>query len=717
MACRIRTLMKRALPLLAIALVCSSLAQTTRLQYPPAPTSDHVDVLHGVRVPDPYRPLEDMESPTTKAWIEAQNRLTRSFLDQVPERDRILARLTSLLKYERYGVPWKEGGRYFYTRNDGLQNQSVLLVSDSLKASPRVLLDPNSMSEGGVDRMGGYSVTRDGKYLAYNRSRAGSDWIEWRVRDVDTGKDLPDVIEWSKFSGASWRRDGKGFYYSRYDEPKPGEEMSGTNYYQKVYFHLLGTPQSADKLIYHIPEHKDWGVGGDVTDDGRYLILGVSLGGRLENHVYYRDMNDGKVVKLLADGDARYWFVGNDGPVFWFQTDLGAPNMRVIAVDIRRPERKNWKTIIAERNEPLRSVSVVGNRFFATYLRDTITVVRMYSLRGRFLGEVVLPGQGAVGGFGGRREYTETFYTYTDNKTPTVVYRYDIRTGKSTVFRKPKLDFDPDAYESKLVFYRSKDGTRIPMYITHKKGIKLDGSNPTLLSGYGGFNAAISPGFSVGKLVWMEMGGVFANPGIRGGGEYGKKWHDAGRKLNKQNCFDDFIAAAEWLIAQGYTSTPKLAIAGGSNGGLLVGACMTQRPDLFGACLPGVGVLDMLRFHKFTIGWAWVSDYGSPDDPKEFRALYAYSPYHNVRKGVAYPPTLVTTGERDDRVVPLHSFKFAAALQAAQAGEAPILLRVETQSGHGSSNLTKYLESQADEYAFLIRVLGMKVQGPVGGLR
>ena len=573
-----------------------------------------------------------------------------------------------------------------------------------------MVLDPNTLSADGTVALSGMQVSPDGKLLAYSLSASGSDWQEWKVRDVETGKDLSDHLKWVKFSGASWTRDSKGFFYSRYDEPK-GDSLKATNYFQKVYYHQLGTPQSEDVLVYERPDQKDWLFGGSVTDDGNYLIITAFQGTDVKTRVYFKDLKtkDAAVVKLLDDFDAAYYFVGNEGSRFWFQTDLQASRGKIIEIDTANPARANWKVVVPESKEALQSVGFVNNRFILNYLKDAYTQVKIYETTGKLVSEVSFPGIGSAGGFGGKVTDKETFYSFTGFTTPTTIYRYDMVTGKSTIFRQPKVDFNPNAYETKQVFYTSKDGTKVPMFITHKKGLKLDGSNPTYLYGYGGFNVSLSPAFSVGNLVWMELGGVYAQPNLRGGGEYGEDWHQAGMKLKKQNVFDDFIAAAEWLIKNKYTSTPKLSIGGGSNGGLLVGAAMTQRPDLFGAALPAVGVMDMLRFQKFTIGWAWVSDYGSSDNAEDFKALYAYSPLHNIKPGTSYPPTMVTTADHDDRVWPGHSFKFAAALQAAQSGNAPILIRIETKAGHGAGKPTsKIIEEIADRWAFLIKTLEMK---------
>ncbi|MDX2240517.1 MAG: prolyl oligopeptidase family serine peptidase [Leptolyngbyaceae cyanobacterium bins.302] len=675
--------------------------------YPSSPKSDQVDNYHGTTIADPYRWLENPDSPETKAWVEAQNKLTFGFLEQIPERETIHKRLTKLWNYEKFGIPFKEGDRYFYLKNDGLQNQSVVYTLKSLTDQPTVLLDPNALSEDGTVALSGLEISKDGKRMAYGLSTSGSDWQEWKVRDIETGKDLPDVIQWVKFSGASWTKDGKGFFYSRYDEPNEKTRLERVNYFQKLYYHRLGTPQSEDLLIYERPDQKEWGFGGEVTQDGRYLVIAVWLGTDTRNLIFYKDLEtpNAPVVELVNQFEAEYQFIDNDGSRFWFQTDLNAPRSRVVAIDIAS-NKPQWQEVIPQATETLQGVSVLNHQLVTAYLKDAQSQIRIFDLQGQLVRDVELPGIGSVGGFGGDRNDTETFYSFTSFTTPNTIYRYDLLTGKSTLFRQPTVDFDPQDYETRQVFYTSKDGTQVPMFIVHKKGLQLDGTNRTLLYGYGGFGISLTPSFSVGLLVWMEMGGVYALPNLRGGGEYGEDWHQAGMKQKKQNVFDDFIAAAEWLIQNKYTSANKLAIAGGSNGGLLVGACMTQRPDLFGAALPDVGVLDMLRFHKFTIGWAWMSEYGSPDDASDFKTLQAYSPLHNLKPGTDYPATLITTADHDDRVVPAHSFKFAAALQAAHQGDDPVLIRIETKAGHGAGKPTaKLIEESADKWAFLMKTL------------
>jgi prolyl oligopeptidase len=682
-------------------------------------TTDLVEVLHGVNVADPYRWLEDDHSPETKAWVAEQNRATFAHLGKIPAREAIRSRLTQLWNYERYSTPYRKGDRYFFSKNNGLQNQSVLYTTHSLDAEPEILLDPNALSTNGTVALSGMSVSPDGKLLAYGISRAGSDWQEWKIRDVRTGEDLPDHLQWVKFSGAAWKKDASGFFYSRYDAPVAGNEFKGVNKFHKLYFHRLGTEQSADTLIYERPDKPDWSFGGGVTDDGRFLVISIGEGTDPRNRVYYKDLSeaDASIVPLLDDFDADYSLIDNRGPVFYFRTDKDASKYRVIAMDIRQPAPKHWREIIPQSTNTLTGVSFVGGSFLCTYLRNARSFVTMSPLdtsKDTAFGtaarwrELELPGIGTVSGFGGEADDVETFFNFTSFAQPGGIYRLEPASGKITVWKRSAVDFNPVNYETRQVFYSSKDGTRVPMFISHKRGLKLDGRNPTLLYGYGGFNISLTPSFSAANLTWMEMGGVYAVPNLRGGGEYGESWHKAGTKLSKQNVFDDFIAAAEWLIANKYTAKGKLAISGGSNGGLLVGACLTQRPDLFGACLPAVGVLDMLRFHKFTIGWAWTSDFGSPDNAEEFRALLAYSPLHRIKPGTKYPATLITTGDHDDRVVPGHSFKFAAALQAAQAGSAPVLIRIETDAGHGAGKPTaKVIEESADRLAFLVESLRM----------
>ena len=703
-----------AVALVALTMAVSGTHQASAmepaLRYPAAHRVNQTDDYHGTKVADPYRWLEDPSSPESRAWIEAENKLTFAWLEGIPQRARIRERLTELWNYERYGVPMHRGNEYLFGRNDGLQNQSVLYATQSLADPPRVLLDPNTLSAEGTVALTGTELSDDGRLLAYGLAAAGSDWQEWKVRDVVTGRDLDDHLKWIKFSGVSWTPDAKGFYYSRYDEPATDAALTGVNYYQKLYHHRLGTPQTEDALIYQRTDEKEWGFGGAVTEDGHYLAIRVRRGTDPRSQLFYKDLQqpDARVVELITGFDADYTFLGNDGPVFWLRTDLDAPRYRVIAVDTRNPGRDQWREVIPQAEETLDHVTVVGDRFFASYLKDAHSQVRVFDLVGKPLGDVALPGLGTANGFGGLRKDTETFYSFTSFTTPTTIYRYDIAAGASSVFRAPKVAFDSAQFEIKQVFYSSKDGTRVPMFIVHKQGLKLDGNNPTLLYAYGGFNISITPAFSVSRVAWLEMGGVLAVPNLRGGGEYGRAWHEAGMKLNKQNVFDDFIAAAEYLIEQKYTRSETLAIQGGSNGGLLVGACLTQRPGLFGAALPAVGVMDMLRFQKFTIGWAWVSEFGSSDNAREFAAIYRYSPLHNLQPGAKYPATFVTTADHDDRVVPAHSFKFAAELQRCQGDDRPTLIRIETSAGHGAGKpTTKLIDEAADIYAFLAKALGV----------
>jgi prolyl oligopeptidase len=680
-------------------------AATMPLPYPDAPRVDQIDDYFGTRVPDPYRWLEDVDSAQTQRWIAEENALTESVLGTVPQREVVRARLTEVWNYERRSVPEKVGAQYAYFRNTGLQNQAVLYVTRDLAEPGRVLLDPNTFSADGTVALSGNEFSADGSLLAYSVSSSGSDWQEWHVRDVATGTDRPDLIRWSKFSGAAWKRDGSGFYYSRYDEPAPDSKFKDANYFHKLYFHRLGTPQSTDVLVYERPDHKDWNIGAITTEDGRYLVLEISRGTAPENGVFVKDLGsgDGTVVELLPDEDARYVYLANDATTFYFLTTKDAPRARIVAIDLhdRAP-----REVVAQTADALDGAAFFGDRIVVTYLRDALARVVVYALDGRLESEVALPGLGSVAGFTGKRSARETFYSYTSYTEPTSIYRYDVATALSTRVFAPQIRFDAGAFTSEQVFYTSKDGTRVPMIVTAKKGTPRDGGAPTILYGYGGFDISLTPAFSSAVLVWLEMGGVYAVANLRGGGEYGQAWHRDGIKERKQNVFDDFIAAAEYLIEQKWTSPPKLAIHGGSNGGLLVGACMVQRPELFGAALPAVAVMDMLRFQHFTIGWAWTSDYGSSDDAAAAATLIAYSPYHNLREGEHYPATLITTGDHDDRVFPAHSFKFAAALQHAQGGPAPVLLRIETKTGHGAGKPTaKLIDEVADRYAFLVKVL------------
>lgn len=674
------------------------------LAYPAARTVDQVDDYFGTRVADPYRWMEDLDSPEIKQWIDQENQLTRSILDQFRDRDAMQRRLMDLINFERFSAPIVRGSRYFYWHNTGLQNQSVLFWMEGLSGEPKVLLDPNTLSADGTVAVIDLSISDDGSLVAYSIADAGSDWITWHMRDVGTGHDLPDLVAWSKFSSASWLKDGSGFFYQGYDRPK-GDALKEANYFHKIFFHKLGTPQNEDRLIFDRPDDKEIHVGAGVSHDGRYLLIYQTKGSSPNNQLTIRDLEDpeGATVTIAEAADAVYSVIDNDRTRFWIHTTFEAPNGCVVQVDLTNPARSQWKTIIPESAHKLDSVSMIDNTLIANYLADAQSMVMLHSVDGALLQQFELPSIGTASGFDGKRTDTETFYQFSNFTTPPTVYRVDMKTRQSSIFRQPKLNFDPAQFETKQVFYSSKDGTRVPMFLSYKKGLTLDGSNPTFLYGYGGFNISLRPEFSAGNLLWMEMGGIYAQPSLRGGGEYGEGWHEAGTRLKKQNVFDDFIAAAEWLVSNRYTSPSRLGISGGSNGGLLVAACELQRPDLFGAAIASVGVMDMLRFDKFTIGWAWKTDYGAPsENQEEFRAILRYSPLHNIRTGVEYPPTLITTADHDDRVYPAHSFKFAAAMQAAQSGPNPILIRVETRAGHGSGMpLAKRVEIIVDQLTFL----------------
>ena len=691
------------------------------LEYPKTATVDHTDEYFGTKVSDPYVWLEEdvRESPKVEEWVEAQNKVTFGYLEKLPNRERIEKRLTKLWDFEKYGVPFKAGGRYYYRKNDGLQNQYVLYRLDSLEDEPVVLMDPNEWSKDGTVALGGTAFSDDGKYVAYGVQESGSDWRTWYVMDIETGEKLDDRIEWIKFGGMDWSKDSKGFFYSRYDKPEEGQEFQSLNKNQKVFYHRIGDAQDKDLLVHEDPEHPDWGFGPEVSEDGKYLVVTIWVGTDDRYRVMYAKL-DGevdsrpKLVELIDNFENEYSFIGNEGAKFYFKSDVDAPRKCILVIDVEHPEKENWKTIIPEADEAMESAGMVGDYIVVEYLKDAKSQVKLFDLNGKFVREVEFPGIGSASGFGGRRSHDTTFYSFSSFNRPPSVYKYDLKTGESELFRQAKVDFDPEDYEVNQVFYESKDGTRVPMFIAHKKGLELNGRNPTLLYGYGGFNISLTPSFSITRLQWMEMGGVFAMPNLRGGGEYGKEWHKAGTKTHKQNVFDDFIAAAEWLIENRYTSPAHLGIQGGSNGGLLVGACMTQRPELYGACLPAVGVMDMLKFQNWTAGRFWVDDYGSSAASREeFDALYAYSPYHNLKPGTSYPPTMVTTSDHDDRVVPGHSFKFAARLQAAHTGSSPTLIRIETKAGHGSGVPTsKIIEQYADLWSFLVEHLEMQPELP-----
>jgi prolyl oligopeptidase len=679
-----------------------------KLDYPPAPTAEQIDSYHGTPVADPYRPLEALEAPHTRRWIEAQNELTESFLKTIPEREDIRRRLGELWDFPKRFAPLKKGGRYFALRNSGLQNQDVLYVMDAPAGEGRMLLDPNALSEEGTVALSAWAPSRDGRYLAYALSASGSDWQTWRVRDAGSGEDLEDELSWSKFSPAAWLPDASGFLYGRYHAPPQGEAYTGANYFQKLYLHRLGSPQDEDELVYERPDEKEWGFLPQVTYDGRYLVISVWRGTDTRNLLFYRDLEGGEVVELIRDFEANYDFVGSEGGTFYLRTDLDAPKGRLIAIDLEDPAKERWRTVVPESEDVLESVLLAGREFIGLYLQDASHRLRRFSLDGEPLGEIALPALGSLTSLHGEPDDDEVFFDFTSFLLPSTPYRYNLGGGKLETLYEPALAFDTSPYTTRQVFVASKDGVKVPMFLVHHKDLEPSGQNPTLLFGYGGFNVSPTPYFAASRLVWFELGGALAVANLRGGGEYGESWHEAGMLRNKQTVFNDFVACAEWLIEEKITSPRKLAIQGGSNGGLLVGACMTQRPELFGAALPAVGVLDMLRFHLFTIGWAWVSEYGSADDPEMFEVLLSYSPLHNVRPGTRYPPTLITTADHDDRVVPIHSFKFAAALQAAQGGEAPVLIRIQTKAGHGLGKPTRFIiEEQADIYSFLVKVLDM----------
>lgn len=699
--------------LVLVSFLSSAIPAQTGYSYPKAKKVDQVDDYHGTKVSDPYRWMEDTGSADTQKWIEDQVKFTQAYLDKIPERAKIRERLTEIWNYERISAPSKVAdGFYIYSRNDGLQNQSVLYRAKSKDDPGSVFFDPNKLSTDGTAALSGSSFTDDGKLWAYGVAKSGSDRTEWRIMNTETGEYLADTLRPNRQGGVSWLKDNSGFYYSRFPDAQEGAELRAANKFQKIYFHKLGTPQSDDTLVYERLEDGELFMGGGVTEDGKWLVISVAKGTQRMNEIHFKDLSrpDSPIVPLVNDRNNSWSFVGNDGPVFYFRTDKDAERGKLVSVNVLARARI-WKDIVPQAAETLNGVQMINNQFVTNYLKDAYTNIKIYDKAGKHVRDVQLPGIGSAGGFGGKQDATETFYTYSSYNAPPTIYHYDMRTGKSTLFRQAKVKFDPDGYEVKQVFFTSKDGTRVPMFLTHKKGLKLDGSNPTILYGYGGFNISQTPGFSVSRAVWMEMGGIYAVANIRGGAEYGKEWWANGARLKKQNVFDDFIAAAEFLIANKYTSTPKLAIQGGSNGGLLVGAVLNQRPDLFGAALPAVGVMDIVRFTEFTVGAAWKSDYGDPKDPKEFAALYAYSPLHNIKRGTKYPATMVTTADTDDRVFPAHSFKYAAALQDAQAGDKPILIRIETKAGHGAGKPTsKQIEEQADIYGFLVKSLGIKMQ-------
>jgi prolyl oligopeptidase len=680
--------------------------QAARLQYPATKKVDQVDDYFGTKVADPYRWLEDDNAEEVKAWVKAENDVTFGYLDKIPFRPKIKARLTEIYNYPRYSSPFRAGEYYLFYKNDGLQNQSVCYIQKGLDGTPEVLFDPNALSPDGTVRLGIIGASTNDKYLALSRGEAGSDWGEIRVMEVATKKELADRIEWVKFSGAAWQ--GDGFYYSGYEKPAAGQELKAKNEFQKVFYHKLGDPQDKDVLVWEDKAHPLRYVSAGTTEDEKYLFLILSEG-TSGSEVYIKDLTKkGAKLDLLVKGfdydNSPLEVV--DGKVLVY-TNEDAPNFRVVAVDPKNPAKENWQTVIAEKPEVLSGAGTAGGYLFTNYLKDANTKIYQHKLDGSLVREIALPALGTAGGFGGKRDEKVLFYTFTSFTYPSTIYKFDPATGASEVFRASEVKFDPSAYETKQVFYASKDGTQVPMFIVHKKGLKLDGKAPTFLYAYGGFNISMTPGFSVANVILLENGGIYAMANIRGGGEYGETWHKAGMLDKKQNVFDDFIAAAEYLVKEKYTSRERLAVAGGSNGGLLIGAVMTQRPELFGVAFPAVGVMDMLRFHKFTVGWGWAVEYGSSDNAKDFPYLYAYSPLHNFKDGVCYPATMVETADHDDRVVPAHSFKFAATLQEKQACAKPVVIRIETRSGHGSSNLSKAIDQLTDQWSFMFDNMGI----------
>lgn len=701
--------MKNLLILLTVGSVIMmySCKNQPQLKYPETHKVDQNDVYFGVEVSDPYRWLEDDNSEETAEWVKAQNELTFSYLESIPFRNKIRDRLNKMWDYPRYGSPFRAGKYYFYFKNDGMQNQSVLYFQEGLEGEANVFLDPNTFSEDGTVALSGLSISNNDRWFGYSISRAGSDWNEIKVIDIETREELPDLIEWVKFSGISWC--GDGFYYSRYDAPKAGEALSGKNEFHKVYFHKLGTPQSEDELIYQNRNYPLRNYRASVTDDERFLIIYESETTSGEA-MYVKDLNkkNAGFIQIVDNFEKDYSVLDNIGNQLLVLTNYGAPRQQLVLINPDKPKPENWKTIIPEKDEVLGGASLVGGRIIVQYMKDATSRAHIHDYEGNYISEVNLPGIGSLSGFSGKKEDNIAFYSFTSFTHPSTIFKFDVTANESTVYRAAEIDFDADAYETNQVFYTSKDGTQIPMFITHKKGLVMNGNNPTLLYGYGGFNASMTPSFSVSRLILLENGGIYVLANIRGGGEYGEEWHKAGTKLQKQNVFDDFIAAAEYLIDQKYTSPQKIAIQGGSNGGLLVGACMIQRPDLFKVALPAVGVMDMLRFHKFTIGWAWVGDYGSSENEEEFHYLLGYSPLHTLKDGVEYPATLITTADHDDRVVPAHSFKFAARLQEAHKGANPVLIRIDTSAGHGAGKPTaKIIDEQSDIWAFVFKNFGI----------
>lgn len=677
------------------------------LSYPASPKIEHIDEYNGIKIKDQYRWLEELNSEQTKKWVENQNNLTEGYLSKIPYRDKIKAQLTEIWNYEKYSAPSKIGTNYVFSKNDGLQEQSIVYIQKGLDGNPEVLLDPNKLSTDGSVSLAGLTFSKDYKYAGYGISKGGSDWREFYVMNVETKQLTGDIIKWAKFTGLAWYKDG--FFYSRYDEPKSGEELKQKNEFQKLYYHKLGTAQSEDQLIIQDIENPKRGWGASVTDDEKFLIISVWEGSSSKNMLWYKNLEENSaIIKLAETPDASYDFVENIGDQFFISTNLDAPNNKVVLVDSKNSTKSNWKVIIPESKDVIQNVSLLDNKLFVTYLKDATNAVSVFTTEGKFLYNVELPSIGTVSGFGGKKEDSETFFTFTSFTYPPTIFKYDVKENKSELFRKSDVKFVPENYETKQIFYESKDGTKIPLFIIHKKGLKLDGNNPTLLYAYGGFNISMQPGFSVARIPLLDNGFVYVMACLRGGGEYGEDWHKAGMLDKKQNVFDDFIYAAEYLIKNKYTNSQKLAIQGGSNGGLLVGAVINQRPELYKVAFPQVGVMDMLRFHKFTIGWAWVPEYGSSDNPEQFNYLIKYSPLHNIKKDVVYPATMVTTADHDDRVFPAHSFKYTAALQEKASAKNPALVRIETKVGHGAGTSTsKTIELLTDMYSFMYHNLGI----------
>ncbi|MGL5980300.1 MAG: prolyl oligopeptidase family serine peptidase [Phocaeicola sp.] len=702
--------MRKATFLATGIFMASCTQQPNKLVYPESAKVDTVDLYFGTEVADPYRWLENDTTAATAAWVEAQNHVTNKFLAHIPYRQKVLDRLTQVANYERVGTPFKKHGKYYFYKNDGLQNQSVLYVQDSLNAEARLFLDPNKLSEDGTVALTGMSFSNNGKYAAYTISRSGSDWTEIYLIDLATGKQMNDHIKWAKFTGASWQ--GDGFYYSAYDAPEAGKEFSNVNELHKIYYHKVGTPQSEDKLAYQNPAYPKRFYNCSTTDDDQLQFLYEGGEGR-GDALYMKELTkpNATFVPLATDMDYEYRPIEAMNGKLYIMTNYGAPKYRLMVADIKKPTLKDWKELVPESKDVLSSAEVIGGKLFLTYEKDASNHAYVYTIEGKQLHEIKLPSLGSVG-FSGNKDDKDCFFGFTSFTTPGTTYRYDMDNNSYELFRAPKLTFDSDSFETKQLFFASKDGTQIPMFITYKKGLKLDGSNPLFLYGYGGFNVSLNPSFSASRIPFLENGGIYAQVNLRGGGEYGEAWHLAGTKMQKQNVFDDFIGAAEYLIAQNYTNPTKIAIVGGSNGGLLVGACMAQRPELFAVAIPQVGVMDMLRYHKFTIGWNWASDYGTSEDSKEmFEYLKAYSPVHALKAGTKYPATLITTADHDDRVVPAHSFKFAATLQECNDGTNPTLIRIESKAGHGAGKpMSKVLEEQADIYSFILYNMGLSYQ-------